>query len=74
MTTWEGALCAQVGGDYWHPEKGESSRPAKRICGRCPVKQSCLDYAVEHQISYGVWGGLAPRQRLALRAGKGAVA
>ena len=36
---------------------------AKRLCGRCPVKAACLDYAVTNGETDGVWGGLTPDER-----------
>jgi Transcription factor WhiB len=36
--------------------------------GTCPVRQPCLDYAISNRIAYGVWGGLAERERRALRS------
>lgn len=36
---------------------------AKRLCGKCPVKQECLDFSVRLKIEHGIWGGLAPPQR-----------
>jgi WhiB family redox-sensing transcriptional regulator len=60
----EAALCAQTDPDEWFPEKGGLTAPAKAICARCPVTQSCLDYALEHDEPYGVWGGLTRRERL----------
>jgi WhiB family transcriptional regulator, redox-sensing transcriptional regulator len=42
-----------------------NARPAIRICQRCPVKDDCLAYALEHEIDFGVWGGLTERQRRA---------
>jgi hypothetical protein len=48
------------------PGRGESAEPARQVCARCPVRQQCLDYAITSQISYGVWGGLAERDRRAL--------
>lgn len=63
----DGALCAQVGGDAWFPEKGGSVREPKRICSRCPVQAECLQYAMDEDIRFGVWGGLSERERRALR-------
>ena len=49
------------------PGRGESAEPARQICARCPVRQPCLDYAISHGITHGIWGGLAERDRRALR-------
>lgn len=40
---------------------------AKAICGRCIVRASCLQYAIENNERYGIWGGTTPRQRRGLR-------
>lgn len=57
------ALCAQTDPDAFFPDKGESNRAAKAICGRCPVTDDCLEYALAHDLRFGVWGGLSERQR-----------
>ena len=58
------ALCAQVGGDEWFPDKGESNRRAKAICAECPVRALCLAKAMSiHPPPDGVWGGLSERER-----------
>jgi hypothetical protein len=31
---------------------------AVQICRTCPVRQDCLNYAHEHDLTEGVWGGL----------------
>jgi WhiB family redox-sensing transcriptional regulator len=62
----EQGLCAQVDGDLWYPDKGESNQAAKRICGRCPVQPQCLGYALANHEWYGVWGGLSYQERLRL--------
>ena len=40
---------------------------AKKICNKkddeCPIKQTCLEYALAHNIEHGVWGGTSGRQR-----------
>jgi len=33
------------------------------ICARCPVRQECLEYAIEARERYGIWGGTTERQR-----------
>lgn len=57
------ALCAQVGGDLWFPERGGDFLEAKRICQQCPVRVECLEYALAHDERFGLWGGLSERGR-----------
>ncbi len=57
------ALCAEVDPELFFPEKGESSRPAKRVCAGCEVRAECLQYALDHGERFGVWGGLSERER-----------
>ncbi|MBA2696961.1 MAG: WhiB family transcriptional regulator [Actinobacteria bacterium] len=56
-------LCAQVDPELWFPEKGGSTREAKAVCGRCEVRPECLAYALAHDDRFGVWGGVAERDR-----------
>jgi WhiB family redox-sensing transcriptional regulator len=44
---------------------------AKDICANCPVQEDCLDWAMEQQEPYGIWGGLTARERDRLRNGQG---
>lgn len=57
------ALCAQVDTDAFFPDKGGSPRVAKTICGKCPVREACLEFSIENNITEGVWGGLSGLQR-----------
>lgn len=37
---------------------------AKSVCAGCPVRATCLDWALEHgETEHGVWGGLTPHER-----------
>ncbi|MFY1679526.1 MULTISPECIES: WhiB family transcriptional regulator [unclassified Streptomyces] len=63
----DAALCAQTGADFFFPEPGSSVREAKRICGLCPIRSTCLEYALERDERFGVWGGLSETERLAIR-------
>lgn len=65
------ALCAQVGGDEWFQEKGGSTADAKAICRRCPVTEDCLQFALDHDERFGVWGGLSEQERLRLTRAQG---
>jgi WhiB family redox-sensing transcriptional regulator len=66
--TWqERALCAQTDPEAFFPEKGGSTREAKKICLSCEVRVECLEYALEHDERFGIWGGLSERERRRLR-------
>lgn len=61
------ALCAQTDPEAFFPEKGGSTREAKRICQSCPVRAECLEYALAHDERFGIWGGLSERERRRLK-------
>jgi len=61
------SLCAQTDPEAFFPEKGGSTRDAKRICGSCEVRNRCLEYALENDERFGIWGGLSERERRKLR-------
>jgi len=63
------ALCAQVDPDLWFPEKGGSTAGAKKVCERCPVTQECLQFALDNEQRFGIWGGRSERERRALARG-----
>jgi WhiB family redox-sensing transcriptional regulator len=65
----ERALCAQTDPEAFFPEKGGSTREAKRICLGCEVRDECLDYALAHDERFGIWGGLSERERRRLKRG-----
>lgn len=57
------ALCTQTDPEAFFPDKGGSTREAKRVCSACEVRRECLDYALAHDQRFGIWGGLSPRER-----------
>ncbi|MEY4457453.1 MAG: WhiB family transcriptional regulator [Microbacteriaceae bacterium] len=61
------ALCSQTDPEAFFPEKGGSTRDAKRICSSCSVKSECLEYALENDERFGIWGGLSERERRRFR-------
>ena len=52
-------------------EKTEREARAKAICVTCPVRQSCLDYAVQIKEPHGIWGGLNELERKQLLTHRG---
>ena len=63
----ERALCAQTDPEAFFPEKGGSTREAKRVCLSCEVRAECLEYALAHDERFGIWGGLSERERRRLK-------
>jgi WhiB family redox-sensing transcriptional regulator len=57
------ALCADpsVEPEWWF----EDSEPglAQAICAECPLSVRCLEYAVNNNIEFGVWGGQTADER-----------
>lgn len=63
----ERALCAQTDPESFFPEKGGSTREAKKVCLACEVRSECLEYALSNDERFGIWGGLSERERRRLR-------
>ena len=61
------ALCSQTDPEAFFPEKGGSTRDAKKICTTCEVKAQCLEYALANDERFGIWGGLSERERRKLK-------
>ncbi len=40
-------------------------RVAKKLCGECPVRQQCLEYALVANERHGIWGGMTLKERRA---------
>ncbi len=70
---WMGnALCTEIGGDLFFSEnKGDTAglRDAKRICQLCPVQIDCLQFAMDNNEAFGIWGGLSTRERRRIQRG-----
>ena len=61
------ALCAASDPEIFFPPGDSLASDARAICARCPVHRSCLAYAVTAGEPFGIWGGLDPQERRALR-------
>lgn len=63
--------CGQIGpaDAVFFPGKSGSTQAAKRVCSRCPVKEQCLQYAIDNDIREGVWGGTTEQERAKLEHG-----
>lgn len=63
----EHAACAGMAPDLFFPARGESSKEAKAICAGCPVRECCLEHALDAVEKHGIWGGKSERERRRLR-------
>jgi WhiB family transcriptional regulator, redox-sensing transcriptional regulator len=68
------AACREYDTSLFFGEEGESEiekqareAHAKSICQRCPVIEPCLEFAMETNQKYGIWGGLTEKERASLK-------
>lgn len=61
------ALCSQTDPEIFFPEKGGETMTAVQVCRRCPVQATCLQWAIDNNETYGVWGGMSYRSRIQLQ-------
>jgi Transcription factor WhiB len=77
---WERGNCRDAPTDLFYPERDAATYPAvaaeaKAYCrgdgvlSVCPVLLECLLYGLVTNDRFGIWGGMSPRERNALRRG-----
>ena len=57
------AGCRDADPDWFFPGHEGDTSAALRVCRGCPVREDCLEWALETRVRYGVWGGLTERER-----------
>ena len=72
----ERAACRDEDPELFFPlsDKGPAARQAdeaKAVCARCPVRERCLGYALDHGLDHGIFGGLTETERRGLRRRSG---
>ena len=60
------ASCATADPDSWYPAQDKASSAVLRVCAACPVRDLCLQQAIDDGELFGIWGGLNLSQRNAL--------
>lgn len=45
----------------------EQIATAKAICGECPAREDCLQYALDTNQDSGIWGGTSEEERRVMR-------
>jgi len=70
----DAAACREHSNILFFGEEGESELEkqarearAKTVCARCPVSDPCLEFAMETNQKYGIWGGLTDKERASLK-------
>ena len=62
--TWKDkANCYGSDTGVFYPSNDASVDVPKRVCGDCPVKVECLEFALSNNEVFGVWGGTSERER-----------
>jgi hypothetical protein len=51
--------------DWIDPAPSDADR-CRAVCAGCPVRLTCLTYALVRAEPWGIWGGLDPEERAAL--------
>lgn len=75
MIDWqERGACREHDNVLFFGEEGESELEkqaregrAKTVCRECPVIDPCLEFAMESNQKYGIWGGLTDKERASLK-------
>lgn len=57
------ARCRGTDPEIFHPVEEADAGEAKEICAACPVREACLEFAIEMREKDGVWGGLTADER-----------
>ena len=68
---WDEASCTSVDREIFFPEKAQKNQvhisQVKAICVACPIRTRCLQFALDEQQQYGIWGGLSYKERRELQ-------
>lgn len=63
-STWqEQAACRDADPELFFSSEDGSRHEALSLCGACPVRTDCLEHALAHRETYGIWGGTDEQER-----------
>lgn len=70
---WEQAACRTADPELFFPVAAVGAgrarlARAKAVCAGCPVREQCLDYALQTGQTHGVWGGTTEEERRVIAA------
>ena len=55
--------CVGLDPDVFYPPSDDEAAEAKTVCATCPVKEPCLEFALQTREAEGIWGGTTARER-----------
>lgn len=63
------AICSQTDPQIFHPGTGrlDNVNAAKKVCNSCYAGNDCLNYALESNQQFGIWGGTTREERTAIK-------
>ncbi|GAC1375553.1 MAG: WhiB family transcriptional regulator [Acidimicrobiales bacterium] len=61
------SACTGLDTEIFFPASEAEAGPAKSVCATCPVRDECLEWAIQTRQEDGVWGGLTDTERRRLR-------
>lgn len=66
------SACKDQDPDLFFPEGDAGlallqTREAQSVCAQCPVRQQCLNWALETDQEFGVWGGTSAAERRSIK-------
>lgn len=53
--------------EMFYPQRGDSTAAPKAVCRECLVSEECLEFALANSEKFGIWGGVAEKERRKLR-------
>lgn len=58
------AACSPDVAEFFWPIPGQNGGPtieaALKLCSRCPVVRDCGQWALDNNVTEGIWGGMRP--------------
>ncbi len=62
-TWYNQARCKGIDPEIFYPISEDEGDEAKNICGDCPVRLQCLEFALANRERDGIWGGATEKER-----------
>lgn len=55
--------CQHHPGLDWFSEAEQMVDACKQVCAGCPMRDRCLEHAIDWPEKWGIWGGTTPDER-----------